>query len=87
MIGEQAASERSEQATCRGYYILLYCLLLHITQLSVMSGFLSTWMGLLSDRVGLVSNGVGLFLGERILENMPTPSLSCHLSSSPMGIF
>ena len=44
-------------------------------------------MGLLSDRVGLVSNGVGLFLGERILENIPTPSLSCHLISLPMGIF
>ena len=52
-----------------------------------MSGFLNTWIGLLSDRVGLVSNGVGLFSGERILENMPTPSLNCHLSSLPMGVF
>ena len=45
-----------------------------------MSGFLSTW-------VGLLSIGVGLFSGERVLENMPTPSLSSHLNSSPMGAY
>ena len=57
-IGKQVASERSEQATCRGYYscctVLLYCLLLHYK--SVMYGFLSPW--------------VGLFSGERVT---PTP--------------
>ena len=51
--------------------ILLVNSLLHYK--SVMSRFLSTWVGLLSNRVGLLSNGVGLFLGERVLENTPTP--------------
>ena len=29
----------------------------------------------------------GPIFGKRVLDNMPTPSLSSHLSSSPMGIF
>ena len=96
-IEEQVARKRSERATCRGYYscctvLLLYCSLLHYK--SDMSGFLSTWVGLLSNRVDLLSNRVGvlsnpvdLFLGERVLEIRPPPSLSRYLSSSPMGIF
>jgi len=85
----RVASKRSE-LLCSGYYscstvLLLYCSLLHYK--SVVSGFLSPWVGLLSNRVGLLSNGVGLLSGERVLQNTPTPSLSSHLRSSPMGVF
>ena len=77
----------SKRATCRGYYsccalLLPYCSLLHYK-----SGFLSTWVGLLSNGVGLLSNGVGLFSEERVSKIYPPPSLSSHLSSSPMGVF
>jgi len=89
-IGEQVASEqskRSEQATCRSYYSCCTVLLLSCSLLHYKSRILSTWVSLPSNRVGVLSNGVGLFSRERVLDNTPTPSLSSHLSSLPMGVF
>jgi len=73
-IGEQVASELLVEVTILA--VLFCCSLLHYK--SAMSGFLSTW-------VGLLSNGVGLFLGVRVLENMPTPLFEQPLKSIAHG--
>jgi len=80
MISEQVASEQSRRATCRRYYscctvLLLFCLLLHYK--SVMSEYLGEptfeWGGPTFER--------------GFSKIHPSPSLSSHSSSSPMGIF
>jgi len=50
----------------------VYCSLLHVHYKSIVSGYLNTW-------VGLLSNLVGLLLGERVLENTPTPHIEQQL--------
>ena len=91
MIGAQAASERSEQTTCRGYYILLYCFaaILFVITLHIRYVRIFEYLDGTTFRLGGPSFELGwAYFQERGFSKIcPPPSLSCHLSSLPMGIF
>ena len=83
--GSKSASERSEWATWRGYYsCCTICSLLHYNLLC-----LDFWiLGWPTFKYGRPTfKWDGPISGERVLEIRPPPTLSSHLSSSPMGIF
>ena len=77
----------SLQVIAKGHLLLESTPTQQTKTIGTCSCYVWIFVGLLSNRVGLLSNRMGLFLRERVLENMPTPLLSSHLSSSPMGVF